>query len=106
MSADGFQTTDIHFAAAMLYVFGEESLTKIEITPDGYGRNRDVTLHIDAPSLDCAEYFKEFQAGELALSDLKSYIRTYTWITRTLRDMKKNGTTSWESPSWVMGRGK
>ena len=103
---DGYQTTDIHFAAAMLYTFTEDALTRIEITPDSFGRHRNATFSIDAPSLDCAEYFKEFQVGELAISNLLSYVRTLTWLDRKVREMKRDGQTSWVSDSWVMGRGK
>jgi hypothetical protein len=105
MSADGFQTTDLHFAAAMLYTFTEDALTRIEITPDRFDRYRNATFHIDAPSLDCSEYFKEFQSGELAISNLLSYVRTLTRLDRKVREMKRDGETSWVSDSWVRGRG-
>src|SRR5580704_6013740 len=103
---DGYQTTDIHFAAAMLYTFTEDALTKIEITPDKMGRFRNATFFLDIPSLDAAEYWTEFQSGELAISNLLSYVRTLTWLERKVREMKRDGETEWNSPSWIAGRGK
>jgi hypothetical protein len=104
---DGYIADDLWFAAAMMYVFGEESLTKIEVAqPDEFHHHcREVKLHLDIPSLDAGEYYEEFKAGALAISDLKSFVRTYTWITRILRDMRRKAESVWVSPAWIAGRG-
>jgi hypothetical protein len=108
MSNDGYIADDIWFAACLMYLFGEQSLTKIEVSksPEFHRHCREVKLHLDIPSLDAQEYYKEFKAGALAISDLKSYIRTYTWITRILRDMERKTESVWVSPAWVAGRGR
>jgi hypothetical protein len=89
-------------------VIGEESLVKMESTPSDkpHRRSRDIKLHYDIPSLDAAEYFNEFRAGTLAISDLRSFARKYTWITRILRDMERKTESVWVSPAWVAGRGR
>ena len=105
---DGYIADDLWFGAAMMYLFGEESLTKIEVnqSEEFHKHCREVLLHLDIPSLDAHEYHKEFKAGTLAVSDLKSYIRTYTWITRILRDMRRKTESVWVSPARIAGRGR
>jgi len=99
MSCDGYTTGDIAFASALMYVFGDESLTKIAVVD-----YREKHFVLDAPSLDCQSYLEDFKAGNFAISDLKSYMRTYDWITRILRDMRKKSETEWVSNSWIAGR--
>jgi len=99
-----YETTDTFFAAALQYLWGEDSLTRIETTQTDYGRDTP-TFTLDVPSDEAEELLKTFQDGELAISDLKSWARTYTWLTRRLREMKKRGETSYMSPSWIRGRG-
>lgn len=101
---DGFSCNDIWFTVALQYVFGEDALVKIEVEQNTFGRDTP-TFFLSIPSLDALEYQKEFQAGTFAISDLRSYVRTYTWLTRKLRDMRKRGETSYCSPAWVAGRG-
>ena len=102
---DGFQTTDVFFVAAMLYVYTEDALLKVEVTPDRFGRDRNATYTLDIPSHEAQKYRAEFDRGELAITDLLSYVRTYTWLTRKLRAMRKNGETSYCGPAWIEGRG-
>jgi hypothetical protein len=107
LSADGYISDDLWFGTSMMYLFGEDALTKIEtiLPEDDYRHQRLVKLHLDIPSLDAIGYLEDFKAGTLAISDLKSFVRTYTWITRILRDMRRSGESVWHSPSWVAGRG-
>lgn len=97
---DGFTTSDVFFAAGLSYAFGDDALTKIEFPEQG-----KTNFSFDAPSLDCQEYFTEFKAGTFAITDLMSYVRSYTRLIGRLKQMRKNGETEWCSPSWIAGRG-
>jgi hypothetical protein len=88
----------------MSYVFGPESLTRIENENDGRTRNA-ASFHLDIPSLDAAEYYREFHQGRFGITDLKKYVKIYSDITRLLREMVRRGDQSWVSPAWVNGRG-
>lgn len=93
MSTDTYSTQDIAFAVAMMYVFGEESLYEIEMPKD----RKQAEFCLRIPSLDAANYRKEFDRGELAISDLKSYMRTFSWVSSTCRDMRRDGQHLWSS---------
>ena len=67
---DGYTATDLVFGCALLYIFSENSLLRIERDPV-----RGQKLYIDCPSLDADEYLKEFKEGRLGISDLRSYMR-------------------------------
>ncbi len=97
---DGFVTEDLDFACALLYLFGEDALTRIE-----RAEFRGQKFYIDAPSLDCESYYADFKNGELAVSDLKSYMRTHVWVVRRLKEMQRDGHMEYCSPSWQCGRG-
>jgi hypothetical protein len=104
---DGFSTVDIHFCAAMMYLFGDEALTKITAEEDVKQRGRTLkTFHLDIPSLDAFEYQKDFQEGRLAISDLKSYVRSHSWITHCMGIMNRKHESAWVSPAWIAGRGR
>jgi len=95
------------FAAGLCYVFGEESLTKIElIGGDTRSRHQDRQFTLDVPSLDAAEYYQEFKEKKFAISDLFSFTLIYTGLTRRLKDMTRRGDVIWTSESWVRGRGR
>jgi hypothetical protein len=98
---DGFVTTTIGFAAALAYIFGWESLVRIEDNED-----RTQRFHFDIPSLDAEEFRKEFEGGELNISDAKSLIENFSHIARTVKEMRKRNEASWCSRSWVNGRGR
>jgi hypothetical protein len=99
---DGYQTKDIWFASAMAYTFGPESLTRIDTESNGRTRTT-ATFHLDIPSLDAAEYYREFQTGKFAISDLRAYCKNHGDITRRLREMARAGETSWCSDAWIRG---
>ena len=98
--SDGYVCEDVFFAAALSYIFGDESLLTIEFV------NKQKKFRFDIPSLDGEEYLREFKSGTLAISDLMSYSRTYNWLMKTLWQMNKNNDTTWNSASWIAGRGK
>jgi hypothetical protein len=99
---DGFVTSEpVEVVAALLYLFGEDCVTRI--VRDEY---RGQTFHIDAPSEDCKLYVLEFHAGTLTISDLKQYTRIYSNTIRQLKTMQRNGEMEYTSPSWIAGRGR
>jgi hypothetical protein len=88
-----YSTQDIGFAVAMMYVFGEEVLYEIEV-PEKKG-GAEFCLRI--PPTDAGRYRKDFDSGELAISDLKSFLKMFSWVSGTLRDMRKQGQHLWSS---------
>lgn len=96
---DGYQTTDLAMVCALLYIYSEDALTRIE-----RDATRGQTFFLDAPSLDCQSYAQDFTNGELAISDLKSFMRIYDFMVRKLKAMRANGDLSWCSPAWVNGQ--
>lgn len=107
---DGYITTNEWFCAFLMYLFGEECLLRIEIESDGssqaHGRNHRVKkFTCDVPSFDAKEYHEELKEGRLAISDLNAFASVYMRLNRILRDMTRSGETSYESPSWIAGRG-
>jgi len=91
MSADCFVTTEMGFAGFLCYLFGDESLIRIELND-----TRKATFHFHAPSLDCEEYLREYHAGQLAITDYKDAVGRQTQVGRMLRDMNRSGKTLWE----------
>ena len=96
--SDGYVCEDVLFAAALSYIFGDDSLLTIEFV------NKQKKFRFDIPSLDGEEYLREFKSGTLAISDLMSYSRTYNLLMKTLWQMNKDNDTTWTSPSWIAGR--
>jgi hypothetical protein len=105
VSADGYRTDNLFFAAFLLFTFTAEALIRIEKGTSDNGRT-ETTFYLDVPSLDCDEYEKEFQEGTLAISDLMSFVKAYSLLTSRLKKMTREGETSWVSSRWVAGRGK
>jgi hypothetical protein len=91
VSADVFITTEMGFAGFLCYLFGDESLIRIELDDI-----RRATFHFHAPSLDCEEYLREYHAGQLAISDYREAIGHHTQVGRLLRDINRSGKTIWE----------
>lgn len=95
MQLETVTTGDIYFCSAVLFVYGEEVLTRIDTRQNQW--DRDVpTFTVEVPDAkEIGVLQNDFQNGTLAISDLKSWIRTFTFLTRRLRDMRKRGETSW-----------
>ena len=102
---DGFSTTDLGFASGLLYLYGIESLNRIELVQTTRAR-AEAEFFIDAPSLDCQSYLSDYQSGQFPIGDLKTYCETYSRLVKWLKVMRKDNETSWTSPSWVAGRGR
>ena len=98
--SDGYSCDNTFFAAALCYLYGDEALLKIAFF------NKQRQFHFDIASLDGEEYSKEFKTGTLAISDLLSYSRSYSYLNRILFSMNRSNTTTWNSESWIAGRGK
>ena len=99
---DGYVAKEVFFAAALMYVYGEEALTKIEIIAEP---RRETHFHLDCPSLDVAEYLNDWKGKQFAITDLSSYTGIYSRLVKILKSMNQSGTDIWCSPSWVAGRG-
>ena len=92
---DTVQTSNAWFCAAVQYVYGEEVLVRIDNKVNEWNRDTP-TFHLEVPdSKEVGVLQNDFQKGDLAISDLKEYIRTYTFLLRRLRDMRKAGLTNW-----------
>jgi hypothetical protein len=100
MSNSSYRSDDLWFVSVLAYLFGEDSLTRIELDQRG-----KAMFYMSVPELDAIEYRREFDGKILAISDLMTYSRTYAWIAKRIRDMKRTGQTSYCSPSWIAGRG-
>ena len=99
---DNYSTTTMGFAAVLAYVYGVDSLVRVEDDVTNKGQE----FHFNIPSLDAEEFKKEYDRGELNISDAKTLIAIFSRIGQTLKKMRREGTTSFCSPSWIAGRGK
>ena len=100
MSNSSYHSDDMWFVAFLAYLFGEDSLTRIELDERG-----KATFQLSVSQQEATEYHDNFECKNLAIADLMTYCRTYAWIAKRIRDMKKRGQTSYCSPSWIAGRG-
>lgn len=104
MAADGFVARHEYFSAFLMYLFGDESLTRIENGIDDRGKRcRD--FYFDVPSLDAEAYLTDYTAGNLSIADLKAWVTSYSRLNFICRQMHKNGDSTWTSTSWANGRG-
>jgi len=92
VSTDGYQTQDMFFAATLLYLYGHEAIDKIYL--DDKSR---ATFLLKVPSLDVAEYLTEYEAGQLAVSDLKSLRTSWEFLGGTIRFMKRQDMAMWQN---------
>ena len=99
---ESFQTGDIWLCSTCQFAYGEDCLVRIEVKQNNYNRDTPTFYLAVAPD-EAATLQKDLQDGCLAISDLKSFARTYSFLTRRLREMKKRSETSWVSPQWVRG---
>lgn len=59
----------------------------VSITP----RDRNVEFVILCPRFDYDDYRREFEAGEMAVSDVKAFGKTYQHVSRLVRDARRDG---------------
>jgi hypothetical protein len=86
---DGFICKSIWQAAALLYV--EYPLTRIDILDKD-----SLEFHFDCPSFDAQQVVDDYENGQLALSDAKSYSLAFTKLNTRTRDMRRRGQSSRE----------
>jgi hypothetical protein len=95
MNGTTYETSDIAFASTLLYIFGSESLTGIELLPD---RERLFKFE-DVPRFDVEEYKHDFDSGEgLPISSAKDFMKTYFILSGILKNMSRENRTIWEAP--------
>ena len=104
MSSDGYVCKEVFFAAALMYVFSEDCLTKIEVV-DGERHRKDTLFHLDVPSLDAREYWADWEGKRFAITDLSAFTGIYARLTKILKQMRNDGSDCYCSPAWVRGRG-
>jgi len=97
MSADSFVTSEICFAGFLSYLFGDESLVRIDFDER---KKAAFTFHI--PSLDAEEYLREYHAGTLAITDLKNFWGQHVQVSRLVREMNRNGQKTWEREEFTV----
>ena len=107
MASDGYQVVgnEVGFVAAVMLVYGSESLTRIEFEDRGDPQHPTKVFHLDVPSEDAKILKEDYDSGRLAVSDVGLLFRIYGDVTKTLRNMSKWGNTVWTSNSWIKGRG-
>ena len=91
---DGFVTDKAVLAALIAYLYGWESILKIETNGPQF--------HCDAPSEDCRILEEELQKGETTVL-LNQYINTYTRLTGVLKKLHRTGESAYVSSAWVNG---
>lgn len=90
-----YQTGDAWFCAAVQYVYGEDVLVRIDNTINEWNRDKP-TFYLAVPDAkEIGVLQHDFQSGNLAISDLKAYARTYTFLLRRLREMRRDKQMSW-----------
>ncbi len=96
---DGYQSDDIEFCAALLYLYGEESLLTIDAS-----QSRTVVT-LDIPSEDAKILREQFDRDELSIL-LRSYCRVHSSLLSRVRRTRTALGQQWTSPTWQNGRGK
>jgi hypothetical protein len=91
--SDLYTCDDIFFAATLMYAYGPECLRRIEIQ-----ETRRAAFVLEVPSLDAVELWKEYLAGKLAVSDVRSLARNHGSLAKQLRELNQCGDTTWEAP--------
>ena len=97
VSADTFVTKELCFAGFLSYLFGDESLLRIDFDER---RKASFTFHV--PSLDAEEYLREYHAGTLAIADLKDFWARNVQLGRLVRDMNRSDQTVWQRDEFTV----
>jgi hypothetical protein len=97
MAVDGFVTDDLAFAALLCFLYEDDALVCIELEEE-MGK---AMMSLAVPSLDAQALREEFDSSDgIAISNLKRYIRSFNWIGKTLRNMRRGGQTTWTPASY------
>jgi len=97
---DSYQSDDLEFCAALLYLYGSESLLSIDAT------QFRAVVTVDIASEDAKIMREQFDNDELAISSLKAYVKVYFELTNRVRVTRKSEFRQWNSPSWIAGKGR
>jgi hypothetical protein len=90
---DGYKSDDLEFCAALLYLYGEESLLSIDCT------NTRAIVMLDVPSEDAKILREQFVRDELSIL-LKSYCRIFSSLVHQVRRTRTALGQRWDSPRW------
>jgi hypothetical protein len=99
MMAGVYQSDDIEFSAAMLYLYGEEALLAIDTS------SARAVLTLDVPSEDAKIYREQFDADELSISSLRAYCKVYSALMNRVRKTRTSLGQQWCSSGWIAGKG-
>jgi len=97
-----FETSDVWTCSVLVYLYGIDSLAKIE-DQELTNRRRLTTHSLAVPSEDAKIVQQEYGSGQLALSDAKAFVAAYLQINSTQRRMRERGESQWVSERWVRG---
>ena len=95
---DGYETGDFFFAGVLLYLYTEDSLSLILLEDDS------VKFRFDIASLDAEILRKDYDDGQLQLSDARAFAYAYNAITSRVKRLRKSGEGSWASQKWIAGK--
>ena len=101
--SDGWSTTNLFLAAVTHYTYGQESLMGIDLLPVPNSRNEPVYL-FDIASCDGEILTSDYDAGTLAVTNVKGLATAYSQLTGQLRAMHRRDQLTWRSPSWINGK--
>jgi hypothetical protein len=97
-----FETSDVWTCIVLVYLYGIDSLAKIE-DQELPNRRRLTTYSLAVPSEDAKIVQQEYESGQLALSDAKAFVAAYRQINSTQRHMREHGESQWVSERWIRG---
>jgi hypothetical protein len=99
MSVDGFLTDDLAFAALLCFWYGDDALVCVEIEETG-----KAVMSLAVPSVDAQILREEFDSPDsVGIENLKKYVRSFNYIGKTLRNMRRGGQTTW-TPTYYAPR--
>ena len=99
---DGWSTTNLFLASAVAYTYGYESLTGIELRPVPNSRNEPEYM-FDIASGDGEILTSDYDAGTLAVTDVKALATSYSRLTGQLKAMHRRNEIRWRSSAWIAG---
>ena len=101
----GFKTFCVWQASVLTFLYGWDSLSTITDyeTEDG-SRKRTTEYFFAIPTEDAKIDIENYESGQLALADAKSFVHAFNCITQTQNSFRKRGQSSWASKRWIEGR--
>src|ERR1039458_1550950 len=99
LARDGYVTDDLFFAVTLAYLYGFDSILKIDATISSR-----ILFTLDIESEDCKILAGDFERGDVSVQP-KVFCQIYSRVTKKLRDIQRMDDGIWTSPAWINGRG-